>query len=223
MNGKDRAILLIDMATAICAAKGGKGCFGICDGCLGEATAARAEDMAAVGESLMEAIADNQEHTLLKGWAPINDPAEIVADLLNAYDEQSAELAGAMRAIEPFAKACTISNHEDDDVIDDTLAAGKISFGDMRAARSFFFKTKGTTAVSDDVVRTELAARADGAFDLVKVLAAHQTTAELLESPIKPPISLKDRLNEMGERLAQRDSEIMRAREFLKRYEDSPA
>lgn len=159
MSGKDRTILLIDRASAICAAKGGKTCFGICDGCLGEAIAARAEDMAAVGESLMEAIADNQEHTLLKGWAPINDPAEIVADLLNAYDEQAAELADAMRAIEPFARACTISNHEDDDVIDDTLAAGKICFGDMRAARSFFFKTKGTTAVSDDVVRALKAAR----------------------------------------------------------------
>lgn len=89
---KQRALQLSDMARAICALKGGKECFGICGGCLDEATAARNEDMAAVGESLMQVIAGNQEHKLLKGWAPINDPAEIVADLLNAYDELASDL-----------------------------------------------------------------------------------------------------------------------------------
>lgn len=45
------------------------------------------EDAAIIGESLMEAIEDCRSHPLLEHWAPLNNPAEIVADLLNAYDE----------------------------------------------------------------------------------------------------------------------------------------
>lgn len=105
------------------------------------AQAEKQADMSAVGESLMEVIADNQEHPLLKDWAPISDPAEIVTDLLNAYDELQTELADAMRIIQPFADACSFSTHDDDDVIDDTLAAGQITFRNMRAARTFFSKT----------------------------------------------------------------------------------
>jgi hypothetical protein len=48
-----------------------------------------AEDMEAVGRSFMEAIDDNRSHPLLKGWAPMDGPAEIIVDLLNAYDEKS--------------------------------------------------------------------------------------------------------------------------------------
>ncbi|MDR6708166.1 hypothetical protein J2X73_002537 [Novosphingobium sp. 1748] len=104
MTDKQRALQLSDMAKAVCALKGGKECFGICGGCLEEATTARKEDMAAVGESLMEVIAGNQEHKLLKDWAPINDPAEIVTDLLNAYDELASELGTALRAARQFIR-----------------------------------------------------------------------------------------------------------------------
>lgn len=43
----------------------------------------RLEDMAAVGESLLEAIADNSEGPPLENWAPADGPAEVVVDLLN--------------------------------------------------------------------------------------------------------------------------------------------
>ena len=51
--------------------------------------------------------------------------------------EAAEKRVGELEAgLEPFAKACTISNHDDGDVIDDTLAAGKIKWRDLRAARA---------------------------------------------------------------------------------------
>lgn len=47
-------------------------------------------DMAAVGRSLMQAIENYKAHPFLQHWHPASDPAEIVGDLLNAYDEQTA-------------------------------------------------------------------------------------------------------------------------------------
>lgn len=47
-------------------------------------------DMADVGRSLMQAIENYKTHPFLQHWHPANDPAEIVGDLLNAYDEQTA-------------------------------------------------------------------------------------------------------------------------------------
>jgi hypothetical protein len=45
------------------------------------------EDAAKVGRSLMAAIDANSDHPLLKDWTPAEDPAEIVADLLWAFDQ----------------------------------------------------------------------------------------------------------------------------------------
>lgn len=46
------------------------------------------EDMARVGKSLLDAIAEvHRCEGPFKGWAPAEDPAEIVVDLLNALDE----------------------------------------------------------------------------------------------------------------------------------------
>jgi hypothetical protein len=55
------------------------------------------EDMAAVGRALMEALHDNREHRELRGWHPLNSPAEIVVDLLNRLDDQAAEARAAAR------------------------------------------------------------------------------------------------------------------------------
>lgn len=48
-----------------------------------------------------------------------------------------AQLADAKKALKPFADACTISTHPDEKDIDDSIAATKITFGDLRKARSF--------------------------------------------------------------------------------------
>lgn len=56
------------------------------------------EDMANVGEALMEAIHDNRGHPFLKHWMPADSPAEIVVDLLNALDEAR----GALREARDF-------------------------------------------------------------------------------------------------------------------------
>lgn len=45
-------------------------------------------DMANVGQSLMNEIHVHSHSGFLKGWAPAEDPAEIVADLLNEIDER---------------------------------------------------------------------------------------------------------------------------------------
>lgn len=44
------------------------------------------EDAAKIGRSLMATIDANREHPLLKDWTPAEDPAEIVGDLLWAFD-----------------------------------------------------------------------------------------------------------------------------------------
>lgn len=49
------------------------------------------EDMAAVGRSLMAAIEAHHDDPWMKDWAPADDPAEIVGDLLNALEEATAE------------------------------------------------------------------------------------------------------------------------------------
>lgn len=54
------------------------------------------EDMANVGEALMEVLRMNAEHPRLKGWAPADCPSEIVTDLLNDFDD---ELAAAHATI----------------------------------------------------------------------------------------------------------------------------
>jgi hypothetical protein len=50
------------------------------------------EDMAKIGRSLMAAIDANLGHPLLKDWAPAEDPAEIVGDLLWAYDQAKVDI-----------------------------------------------------------------------------------------------------------------------------------
>lgn len=52
---------------------------------------------------------------------------------LSTLQEQKRKLEEALK---PFAKACNISTAEDSDCIDDTLAATKISWGDLRRARA---------------------------------------------------------------------------------------
>jgi hypothetical protein len=55
---------------------------------------------------------------------------------------QSAEVARLRQALEPFAKACTITTRGDDEHIDDTIAATKITFGDLRRALAALNQTK---------------------------------------------------------------------------------
>lgn len=38
-------------------------------------------------------------------------------------------------ALRPFGDACTITNKDDDEIIDDSIASTKITFGHLRAAR----------------------------------------------------------------------------------------
>jgi hypothetical protein len=45
------------------------------------------QDMANVGNSLMDAIDSVVTHGPLKGWTPADDPAEIVTDLVNLLDK----------------------------------------------------------------------------------------------------------------------------------------
>lgn len=47
------------------------------------------------------------------------------------------QLAEARAVIEPFSEACTISNCDDDETIEDRIAAEKITFGHLRRARAF--------------------------------------------------------------------------------------
>lgn len=46
------------------------------------------------------------------------------------------QLAAAEKVLEPLSEACTISTHPDDENIDDSIAATKIVFGDLRKARA---------------------------------------------------------------------------------------
>jgi hypothetical protein len=52
--------------------------------------AADLQDMAAIGRSVMERTVSVIEHGPLKGWAPADDPAEIVCDLANAVVDAEA-------------------------------------------------------------------------------------------------------------------------------------
>lgn len=55
-------------------------------------------DMANVGRSTMDRMADVIEHGPLKGWSPADDPSEIITDLANALDEAQSE-RGRLSAI----------------------------------------------------------------------------------------------------------------------------
>lgn len=57
------------------------------------------DDMAAVGNALMDAIEKNYAgHPFMKQWHPCDCPSEIVGDLLNALDEGRAEIRALYRA-----------------------------------------------------------------------------------------------------------------------------
>ncbi|AGH48729.1 hypothetical protein G432_05010 [Sphingomonas sp. MM-1] len=83
-----------------------------------------ADDMEAVGRSLMETIESNRSHPLLKDWAPTDDPAEIVADLLNAYDEKLAP-AQPEDVVERVARALYACEKERSDHTGKVLSAAK--------------------------------------------------------------------------------------------------
>ncbi len=57
------------------------------------------------------------------------------ADMLGTLPALLAEREVMIEALKPFAAACTISNREDDENIDDSIAATKITFGHLRTAR----------------------------------------------------------------------------------------
>lgn len=69
-------------------------------------------------------------------------------DVVRAFPEHPASLAVAawntratdntalIEAMEPFANACTIGTAEDAENIDDTIAATRITWGDLRRART---------------------------------------------------------------------------------------
>lgn len=50
------------------------------------------EDMAQVGRDLMEEIEAHSGQWPLKGWGPMDTPAEVVTDLINMLVEMRAEL-----------------------------------------------------------------------------------------------------------------------------------
>lgn len=98
-----------------------------------DAECEEAEDMAAVGRSLMDRIESfAYEGGPLDGWAPAEDPAEIVTDLLNMLDEARTEiafttdLAGiiAMRDVLAERKRQIAAGY--DAAHDDTHAAGDL-------------------------------------------------------------------------------------------------
>jgi len=49
-----------------------------------------------------------------------------------------------LAALQPFAEACTISTASDDQDIDDSLAAAKITWGHLRRARAAYLAGIGT-------------------------------------------------------------------------------
>jgi hypothetical protein len=67
-----------------------------------EAEREEIEDMAAVGRSLMAAIATATAEPagLLAGWHPVQDPAEIVGDLLDRLDETTSDVERLMAVVE---------------------------------------------------------------------------------------------------------------------------
>lgn len=78
-------------------------------------TAAELIDMANVGQSLMERIADLiKQDGPFKGWMPADDPAEIVFDLVNHYEDaalsrapEAEELGGSTRMTSPASRSQT--------------------------------------------------------------------------------------------------------------------
>lgn len=75
-------------------------------------------------------------------------------------DEWRAKAVVALEALAPFAEACTISTHDDDDGIDDSLAATRITFGDLRRARAILAsETKSMTSRNDKQKTREQIAR----------------------------------------------------------------
>lgn len=76
---------------------------------------------------------------------------------LLALETQAAEIARlrgllgeAEAGLEPFAEACTINNKDDDEDIDDSLAATKITFGQLRLARTTLAKLRAETGGGED-------------------------------------------------------------------------
>lgn len=58
-------------------------------------------DMANVGRSMMDRMVEVTSDGPLKGWAPADDPAEIVTDLRNALDDATTENQ-ALRGLRPL-------------------------------------------------------------------------------------------------------------------------
>lgn len=68
-----------------------------------------------------------------------------VSELLEANNREverrraaEGSVARLLATLSPFAAACTFSNNADDVEIDDSLAAMKITFGDLRQARTVY-------------------------------------------------------------------------------------
>lgn len=69
----------------------------------GEATEdAVRDDMANVGEALMEALGGASGHEFMKSWRPVDCPTEIVFDLLNAHDEISADRVRLQQLVDAY-------------------------------------------------------------------------------------------------------------------------
>jgi len=56
------------------------------------------------------------------------------AEAADTIEQLQADKRELMEALAPFADACTITNKDDDEVIDDSIAATRITFGHLRAA-----------------------------------------------------------------------------------------
>ncbi|QGA55907.1 hypothetical protein [Brucella sp. 2280] len=106
----------------------------------GPVDAGHAQKLAAAGEPVRELVTRSQAEELLAAERAKAD--EYYGEAVASYDRKlriealEAKLAAAEKALEPFAEACTITNHEDARDIDDSLAATKITFGDLRKARA---------------------------------------------------------------------------------------
>lgn len=122
--------------------------------------AADLEDMAKVGKSLLDAIATNSKSGPLKGWAPADDPAEVVVDLLNMLEDQK-----------PV-------RHVDD--MNDAVLVGMALEDDAAALRAYL-EEEAVTFLGADLERFPNHQGIDGVIDLValaRILRRRYLTAE---------------------------------------------
>lgn len=117
-------------------------------------TTAELIDMANVGQSLMERIVDlTKQEGPFNGWMPADDPAEIVFDLVNHYDD--AALSRALEAGREAVRLPEVFEHAHSE--NDRLRA-KIVDGYWTPTREDYLDAVSTFGAFTNAVRMDLAA-----------------------------------------------------------------